>query len=141
MFNEEPRSAAKRRFNRRNNLTMLSFVVIMMACTTVARTHGVTGAALVVLSLLPAIPLVICIALIRAYLREERDEYIRSQSMDAMIGGLCMTFTITTIWGFLESAAAIAHFKTVLALPLWCFCTSVWQYGHGRIDREQADRT
>lgn len=118
---------AQRRYLRRFFPAMGGYVVLLMLSTWAIRVHAPTGLVLFALSLLPSLPLVGAIAVMGLYLVEERDEFIRSRLVTAMLGGLGIMLTITTVWGFLENGGAVPHFPTYLTFPIWCGCFGAWQ--------------
>jgi hypothetical protein len=111
---------AQRRYVRRFFPAMGAYVVVLFACTWAAKTYDPQGGALILLSLLPALPLLAVIAVMGMYLTEESDEFIRARLVTSMIGGLGVTLAFTTVWGFLEHGGVVPHFETFLAFPLWC---------------------
>ncbi len=111
---------AQRRYLWRFFPAMAAYVVVLFACTWAAKTYDPQGGALILLSLLPALPLVAVIAVMGMYLTEERDEFIRARLVTSMIGGIGITLAFTTVWGFLEHGGVVPHFETFLAFPLWC---------------------
>jgi hypothetical protein len=126
---------AQRRYLRRFFPAMTAYVVILFACTWVAKHHDPHGAALFLLSLLPALPLLAVIAVMGMYLAEETDEFIRNRLVVSMIGGIGITLAITTVWGFLENGGVVPHFATFLAFPLWCGSFGVTQCALNLRDR------
>lgn len=114
------RNPAQRRYVARFVPAMLAYVIVLFACTWANRAYQPEGAALYVLSVLPSLPLLAVLVVMGLYLREERDEFIRNRLVTAMIGGIGITLAITSVWGFLEEGAHVAHFPTFLAFPIWC---------------------
>ncbi|WP_213981481.1 hypothetical protein [Sphingomonas sp. dw_22] len=111
---------AQRRYVWRFSIAMTAYVVVLFACTWAGRAYDPHGPALFLLSLLPALPLLVVIGVMGRYLIEEGDEFIRARLVTAMIGGIGVTLAVTTVWGFLEEGGVVAHFPTFLAFPLWC---------------------
>ena len=132
---EQQRNPAQRRYVRRFLPTMAAYVVILFAVTGYFRDHHPSGVLLVLLSVLPALPLVAAIGVIGLYLSEERDEFVRHRLILAMIGGTGVLLTITTVWGFLEMNAVVPHFPTFLAFPLFCAAFGLIQCAMGVRDR------
>ncbi|UZK67863.1 hypothetical protein [Sphingomonas sp. M1-B02] len=128
-------NAAQRRYIRRFMPTMISYVVVLFACTWLMRFHPPQGAMLVVLSALPALPLLAVIGVMGVYLAEEADEFLRARLVTAMLGGLAATLAVTTIWGFLENGGVVPHFETMLTFPLWCGSFGLVQCGLSLRDR------
>lgn len=130
---------AQRRYLKRFMPAMGAYVVILLACTWAIKAYAPTGPALFLLSLLPSLPLVVAIGVMGLYLIEERDEFIRSRLVTAMMGGLGIMLVITTVWGFLENGGAVGHFPTFLTFPVWCGCFGLWQCAMGLRDRLAGD--
>lgn len=130
---------AQRQYLRRFFPAMGAYVALLFASTWVIRAHTPTGLSLFLLSLLPSLPLVAAIAVMGLYLTEERDEFIRSRLVTAMLGGLGILLAITTVWGFLENGGAVPHFPTYLTFPIWCGCFGAWQCVTGLRDRRRDD--
>lgn len=126
---------AQRRYLKRFFPAMLGYVVALFACTLAIRHYQPHGATLVVLAVLPAIPIIAVIAVMGLYLVEEKDEYLRSRLVTAMIGGIGILLAVTTVWGFLEDRGVIVHFPTYLAFPLWCGAFGMVQCGMTLRDR------
>jgi hypothetical protein len=118
---------AQRRYVGRVLPLVLGYVLILMTCTWVIRVYAPTGGALFLLALLPSLPLLGWIGVLGLYLRDERDEFIRSRLVAAMIGGLGLMLAVTTVWGFLENGGAVPHFPTFLCFPLWAASFGLWQ--------------
>jgi len=114
------RNPAQRRYVARFIPAMLAYVIVLFACTWVSRVHHPEGVALYILSVLPSLPLLAVLAVMGMYLHEEQDEFIRSRLVTAMVGGIGILLAITSVWGFLEEGANVAHFPTFLAFPIWC---------------------
>ncbi|MEH3159874.1 MAG: hypothetical protein PGN08_13655 [Sphingomonas taxi] len=135
----EKLNPAQRRYLRRFFPAMGAYVVTLFGCTWLIRDMHPQDALLALLSLLPALPIVAAIIVMGAYLVEERDEFIRSRLVTAMVGGLGVMLAITTVWGFLENGGAVAHFPTYLTFPVWCGCFGLWQCVAGLRDRLTGD--
>ena len=114
------RNPAQRRYVARFIPAMLAYVIVLFACTWAMKAYQPTGAMLYLLSVLPSLPILAVLAVMGLYLHEEQDEFIRSRLVTAMIGGIGILLAITSVWGFLEEGAEIAHFPTFLAFPIWC---------------------
>lgn len=111
---------AQRRYIWRFSATMGAYAVVLFFSTWAAATWHAKGALLVLLSVLPAVPLLGVILVMGLYLTEERDEFIRNRLVTSMIGGLGLLLAVTTVWGFLEMGEVVRHFPTFLTFPAWC---------------------
>ena len=129
------KNPAQRRYIARFFPAMAAYVAVLFACTWAIRDWEPEGATLLLLAVAPALPLLAVIVIMGLYLAEERDEFIRSRLVTAMIGGIGITLAITTVWGFLENGADVAHFPTFLAFPIWCGSFGIVQCLLGLHDR------
>jgi len=111
---------AGRRYTKRFLPTMLAYVVLILGTNWIDNHYHPQGAALVVLALLPALALVVSIAVMGLYFIEEKDEYLRHRLALASLGGTGFMLVITTVWGFLEEAGQLPHMPAYWAYILWC---------------------
>jgi hypothetical protein len=116
----QTKNPAQRRYLWRFFPAMTAYVIVLFGCTWAIREWEPQGALLLTLAVAPALPIVAVIAIMGLYLAEERDEFIRARLLISMIGGIGVTLTVMTVWGFLENGADVGHFPTFLAFPLWC---------------------
>lgn len=136
MFNTNQRlNPAQRRYIRRFMPTMAMYVVTLFACVWWMHYAEPQGALLVLLSVLPSLPILGVIVVMGLYLAEERDEFIRTRLVTAMVGGIGITLAVTSVWGFLENGGVVPHFMTMLAFPLWCGSFGLVQCAMGLRDR------
>ncbi len=136
MFNLNQRhNPAQKRYIRRFMPVMALYVVTLFACVWWMRHAEPQGALLVLLSVLPSVPILAVIVVMGMYLAEERDEFIRSRLVTAMIGGIGILLAVTSVWGFLENGGVVPHFETMLAFPLWCGSFGLVQCAMGLRDR------
>ena len=138
---EQRRNPAQRRYIRRFMVLMGGYVVLLMAVTAYLRDHHPTGAPLILLSVLPALPLLGTIGVIAMYIAEEKDEFIRHRLVTAMLGGIGILLAITTVWGFLELHDAVPHFPTFLGFPLFCGAFGLTQCALNVRDRLTGDES
>ena len=116
----KPTTAAGRRYLKRFWPTMTAYVVTLFGATWAMRHYHPDGIALVVLSILPALPIIGVIGVMGLYLLEEKDEYIRTRIVTAMLGGLALMLSITSAWGFMEEAGVLPHLPAYFAFIIWC---------------------
>ena len=127
------RTPAARRYMQRFVPTMTAYVVLVLGTSlAVARFHP-TGVALVVLSILPALPILGILLVIGLYVREESDEYVRQRLVIAMLFGIGVVLAAATVLGFLQVYHAIGQIDVFWAFPLWCAswglaqCAMAWR--------------
>ena len=109
---------AQRRYTVRFLTAMSVYVVALIASRHMLAASGPTGAVLVALAVLPALPLVAAIAVMGLYLREEQDEYVRAQLVHAIVIATGFTLAFCTVWGFLEDGGVLPHEPAFLVFPL-----------------------
>lgn len=122
-------TAAGRRYLRRFMPTMFAYVVVLFACVWAIREWKPHGAGLVVLSLLPALPIIGAIAVMGLYLVEENDEFLRQRIASCMLFGTGVLLAVATVYGFLVNGGAVAADPDLFlwVFPLWCFSWGVAQ--------------
>jgi hypothetical protein len=113
-------SAASRRYLKRFVPTMLAYVAALFGANYAIASQHPTGALLVALAILPALPIVGVIAVIGLYLVEETDEYVRQSAVTSMLAGLAIMLSAATVWGFLEEAGVAPHLPAYWAFVIWC---------------------
>lgn len=117
MFEKTP---ASRRYTRRCVAIMLAYIASLFLTEWIVSNYCLAGAALYLLALLPALPLVGVIAVMGFYLAEESDEYVRMQSVRMMLFATGFMLAVSTVWGFLTSYAAVPGLPLQYVFPLWC---------------------
>jgi hypothetical protein len=85
--------------------------------------HGhVTGVPAYLLAVLPAAPIVMALVVTGAYLVEEKDEFQRNLYVQALLGGIALTLSLTTVWGNLEDLVSVPHLDLIWVYPMfWIF--------------------
>jgi hypothetical protein len=130
-------TAAGRRYLRRFMPAMVAYVVVLFACVWAIHNWKPHGAQLVVLSVLPALPIIGAILVMALYLVEETDEFLRQRIASCMLFGTGVLLSVATVYGFLVNGGAIeANSDPILmAFPLWCASWGLAQCGIGLRDR------
>jgi hypothetical protein len=120
---------AGRRYLRRFFPTMILYVVVLFACVRAIRTREPQGVELVVLSVLPALPIIGAIVVMGLYLIEETDEFLRQRIASCMLFGTGVLLAAATVYGFLVNGGAIEPSSELplWAFPLWCFAWGLAQ--------------
>ena len=113
-------TAAGRRYLKRFFPTMFAYVLALFGATWALKHYHPQGVALVILSILPALPIIAVIGVMGLYVIEEKDEYLRSRIVTAMLGGLALMLSITSAWGFMEEAGVLPHMPAYFAFIIWC---------------------
>jgi hypothetical protein len=112
-------SPALIRYNRRQLIWAFVYVAALFIAITAQDRLDPNGALLWAVAMLPALPIFYFVYSLRAYLREEDDEYLKMRFVDQALWGLGGLMVIATFWGFLESFGAVPHAAGWLALPIW----------------------
>lgn len=114
-------SVANRRYAKRLTVSMIVYAALLIGSVWVLRnTPPAPGALRYALALAPSLPLLATLWAMGAYLAEETDEFKRAILARSMLWGLGITLAFTTIWGFLEEFAEVAHFPLYLVFPVFC---------------------
>ena len=111
---------ARARYNKRFFTAMFVYVVAVLSAAWIFKHHPPTGATAFLLALLPALPLLSAIFIIAVYMREETDEVEKAAQIEAMVWGIGLTLSVSTLWGFLELFNQVPHADTYLAFPVFC---------------------
>lgn len=122
-----PMSPAMKRYQRRFWPAMIAYAVLLFTVVRIFETHPPAGALKYALAVAPAIPVVGVIVLLGLYLVEETDEFRRVKVIQAMLCGLGLVLTVTTVWGFLENLAGAPHMPLYLVFPIYCLGMGVAQ--------------
>ena len=127
---------AGRRYLRRFFPTMFAYVAVLFTCVWAIKAWHPTGLALVVLSALPAVPILAAIVVIGLYLVEETDEFLRQRIASCMLFGTGVLLAAATVYGFLVNGGAIAPSTDLplWAFPLWCLAWGLAQCAMGLRD-------
>jgi hypothetical protein len=107
------RLSPARRYQLRQVGCMAAYVVTLPLVIRAFQSGQPAGLLKYLLAVLPALPLVGITLAIGLYLVEETDEFRRLKTTLIVLGGFGITLVVTTVWGFLESFAGVAH------TPLW----------------------
>jgi len=115
-------TAAGRRYIRRFMPTMFAYVAILFGCVWAISNWHPTGIGLIILSVLPALPIIGAIVVIGLYLVEETDEFLRQQIASCMLFGTGVLLAVATVYGFLVNGGAVAADPELFlwVFPLWC---------------------
>ena len=114
-----PPSVAQKAYTRRFIPLMLGYVVFLFAAVWLGKHYHPTGIAGIVLAILPSLPLLGVVWAMGRLIVDETDEYQRSLSVRQMMIATGFMLSITSIWGFLESADQVPHLPLYWAFILW----------------------
>ena len=102
-----PKSTAMKAYNRGVLQTMSVYVLTILSVAWFVSRHHPTGVLAYVLAILPAIPITAMLAVMGIYLRDEKDEFLRWITIQALLWATGVVLTCTTVGGFLESFAKV----------------------------------
>jgi len=120
-----PRNPATRRYTLRAALAMTIYFAAVYGVVTVFQRSHPTGAAAYLLAVLPAVPILAMIASAGLYLVEEKDEFQRNLFIQAMVWGVGLTLSVTTVYGCLEMFLDSAHLSLFWVFPMYWFFVGV----------------
>lgn len=129
-----PKNAAQRRYLWRFGPTMGLYMAFLFTTVLVVKHGHPSGAALYALALLPALPILAALVIVGMYLIEEPDEFERTVMVQSMLWSIGGVLGLTTVWGFLEMFAPVAHLQPFWLFPLFWFLVGVsaplvrWRY-------------
>lgn len=114
------KSPAARRYLKRFIPTTLAYVVAVFGTSYAVHAGHPGGAALVALSILPALPILGMLLVIGLYLYEETDEFVRQRIVIAMLFGIGVLLAAASVLGFLQIYKVIGAIDVFWAFPVWC---------------------
>ena len=113
---------AQRRYVVRMGVAAALCVLFALVAALAFRFGHLTGIPAYLVAILPALPIIGALIGTGAYLGEEKDEFQRNLLIQSLLGGIGITLSATTIWGYLEDFAHAPHLDLVWVYPLfWVF--------------------
>ncbi len=110
---------AIKRYNRAVLMLSLAYAATLFGALYAFNHHFVSGALAVIVSALPALPIIGMFAAIARYLMEESDEYIRMLEVRKTLVATGFALSIATVWGFMESFDVVGHVESYYIAVLW----------------------
>ncbi|MBX3594831.1 hypothetical protein [Sphingomonas sp.] len=129
------RTPAAKRYQRRFAVTMALYVLAVFAWSWGRTSFAPDGAALIALSVMPALPVIGALVAMGLYLVEETDEFVRQRIVTAMLFGIGVVLSVSTVIGFLQYAGVVTSVDVFWGFPLWCFAWGLAQCGLALRDR------
>lgn len=114
-------TAAGLAYNRRMLPLAAAYVVVMLGAIVMHERLHVTGPALYLIAILPALPLIGVVWAMGRFLVEETDEYQRALAVRKMLLATGFLLVVATIWGFLEEFGLVPHLAAYWGFIVWCF--------------------
>jgi len=111
-------------YNRRMLPLAAAYILVMFGAILMHDRLQLSGPALYVVAVLPALPLIGVVWALGRFLVEETDEYQRALAVRKMLVATGFLLVLATIWGFLEEFGLVPHLPAY-----WCFIT--WCIGLG----------
>jgi hypothetical protein len=127
-------SQALVRYNRRSLIWSFTYMIALFVAVMAKDRLDPQGAVLWLVAMLPSLPIFYFVYTLRAYLREEEDEYLKMRFVEQALWGLALLLVLATFYGFLESFGAVPHAAGWLALPVWAIgmgAAGVWMKVRG----------
>lgn len=113
---------AQRRYIVRMGVVAALCVLFALVAALAFRFGHPAGILAYLVAILPALPIVGALIGTGVYLGEEKDEFQRTLLVQSLLGGIGITLSATTIWGYLEDFAHAPHLDLVWVYPLfWIF--------------------
>jgi hypothetical protein len=123
---------ARRRYKTRVAVAGGLYVVILVGVLWLFNTRPPTGLVRYVLAVAPALPILGIFAATARYLVEEADEFRRMTMVQAMLWGLGLALSFSTVWGFLEAFAGAPLIHLYWVFPIYSLGFGVAQPLVGR---------
>lgn len=117
-----PMNGPQRRYVLRM-LIAAGFSILFSTIAAVAfRLSHIHGGAGYLVATLPAFPIMGALVCTGLYLAEETDEFQRHLLVQSLLGGMGITLSATTVYGYMESFAHVPHIQLTWVYPLfWVF--------------------
>jgi hypothetical protein len=102
------------------------FSLLFSAMAAAAIRAGHAHASLAYLfAILPAFPIMGALVVTGLYLAEETDDFQRHVMVQSLLGGIAITLSATTVYGYLEALAHVPHIQMTWVYPIFWIATSV----------------
>ncbi len=106
-------------YNKRVIVLSLIYAALLIGAVYGFKHHLISGPAVWIAGVLPALPIIGIFATIGLYLIEESDEYLRMMTVRQTLWASGFSLSIATIWGFLESFDLVSHIPVYWVSVLW----------------------
>lgn len=121
------KSLAMKAYQRGIIWTMSVYVVTILGVALTVKHHHPTGLVAYALAVLPAIPIMGMLAVMGIYLRDEKDEFLRWMTIQALLWATGTMLALTTVVGFLQSFAEMKAPPTYFVFVLYWIVFGVAQ--------------
>ena len=133
------RTAAYKRYQRRVQVVMGVYVVVILGASYALKHASPYGWLLYFLAVLPALPIIVVIAAMGRYLQEENDEYQRLRMMQSILAGTAALLAAVIVNDFVETFAHAAAFPPFTGFLVFAAVTAIVQGVQRLRDRSSAD--
>ena len=113
-------TAASKRYQRRSAITMGFYVLVLFGSAWIVRHHAPQGWLLYVWAVLPALPVIVTVALMGRYLQEETDEYQRLQTMRSILVGTAALLATIVVNDFIRSFTSAGGVPPFASFIIFC---------------------
>ena len=117
-------SLAQRRFTIQMWVVAGLCILFALIAALAFRLGHVSGFFAYPIAVLPALPIMGALVFTGTYLAEETDEFQRSLFIQSLLGGIGVTLSATTIWGYLEHFVHTVHLDPIWIYPIFWFSTA-----------------
>jgi uncharacterized membrane protein len=114
------KNVAARRYMWRFGISMTAYMLVLFASLSALRQWQPHGALLVMLSILPALPMLGVIWSIFQFIVDQTDEYLRMRQIRQVLVATAFLLVVTTVWGFLENTGVAPHLPLYSVFVIWC---------------------
>ena len=112
-------NAAQKLYVRRTLLITAAYLLVVTLVAVVFKTLHPTGPLAWAVAVFTALPTLGFLAITGLYLRDEKDEFLRTVQVYSMLGGIGLTLAVTTTWGFLEDFAHAPRLDLTWIYPIF----------------------
>jgi hypothetical protein len=126
MFCRE-RTPAFKRYQRRVQIAMAIYVVVILGAAWILKHSTLTGWHLYGWAVAPAIPVIAVIVAMARYLKEETDEYQRLKMMKAILVGTAALLSTVVVNDFVETFAKTQAFPPFASFIVFAVAVGITQ--------------
>jgi hypothetical protein len=98
-----PKSKAVKRYTQRTIVTMSAYLVLVFVTTYLVRHEHLPGWLLYVCAVVPSLAVLRMLHVVALYLKEEKDEFVRQQTVNSLLWATAAILALTAFTDFLRS--------------------------------------
>jgi len=133
------RTAAFKRYQRRVQVAMAVYFVVILGAAWVVKHLAVVGWRLYFWSVLPAVPIMVVIVAMGRYLQEESDEYQRLMMMRSILVGTAALLGTIVVSDFVRAFAEVDPFPPFASFIVFAVAMAIAQAVQKLRDRSVGD--